>query len=159
MYSTKEEDQDSFSYQLSERCLVKWFGGRIEDILGFLCAVTVGINFTGRVRHGQCDADVTIWDAQSCNPYANAKSIPMEEVFVLYLIPMGCQIVMRGLSSEALVLCWMTSIAFVLYAITFVEAWLECWVVIYSLGYMVLSFEVERYLRQSYIQKIGRAHV
>ena len=152
MYSTKEEDQDCFSYQLSERCLVKWFGGRIEDILGFLCALTVGINFTGRVRQGQCDADITIWAAQSCNPYADAKSIPMEEVFVLYLIPMGCQIVMRGLSSEALILCWMTSISFTLYAIAFVEAWLECWVVIYSLGYMVLSFEVERYLRQAYVQ-------
>ena len=152
MFSTNKENQDGFSYKISERCLVQWFGGRIEDILGILCAVTVGMNFIGRIQEGQCDANISIWSAQSCNPYADAKSIPMEEVFVLYLIPMGCQIVMRGLSGEALVLCWMTSVAFVLYAIIHVEAWLECWVIIYSLGYMVLSFEVERYLRQSYIQ-------
>jgi signal transduction histidine kinase/CheY-like chemotaxis protein len=152
LFKTTIENQHRLGYRLSERFLLTWFGGRIEDILGMLCVLVVGLNLVARVHQGQCDESISIWDAQSCNPLADAGSIPPEQVLVLYLVPISCQIVMRGLSAEALLVSWLGSIGFVLYCVIYVKGWVQLWTVLYSMGYLVVSFEVERLLRQSYVQ-------
>ena len=107
------------------------------------------------MHQGQCPESTSIWDSQSCNPLADAGSLPVDQVLVLYAIPIGCQIVMRGLSAEALLISWLGAIGFVLYSVIYVRGWLQVWIVVYSVAFLTLSFEVERLLRQSYGQ--GRA--
>jgi signal transduction histidine kinase/CheY-like chemotaxis protein len=152
VYNTKSKHRKSYFYRLCERCLINWFGGRIEDTLGILCVLVVGTNLVARMHQGQCDESISIWDSQSCNPLADAGSVPTDQILVLYAIPIGCQIVMRGLSAEALLVSWLGSIGFVLYCVIYVKGWLHVWTIVYSVAFLTLSFEVERLLRQSYIQ-------
>ena len=159
IFQTKKENQMKFSYRICERYLLHWFGGRIEDILTMLVTIVTGINFIARIHEGQCVADISIWDSQTCNHLADTNSVPPDQILVLYAIPMSCQIVMRGLSGETLVACWIVTVLFVLYPVIYVKGWLEIWSVIYSVGFMVLSFEVERLLRQSYVQGRAMLHV
>ena len=152
LYYTEKGKQHTYWYRQWEHFLFHWFGGRIEDLLSILVNVALGINFIARVHEGQCPDNVSIWDSQSCNPFANVRSVPHEEILVLFLVPIGCQIVMRGLSMEALLFTWLSSLGFVVYSIVYVQGWLQIWTILDALGFMVLSFEFERFLRQSYKQ-------
>ena len=155
LYRAKKDQERGILYNLSERCLLLWFGGRIEDVLGLLCTVAVGMNLIARVHEGQCAENISVWSSQSCNPLAYAHSIPHDQIFVMYGLPIGCQIVMRGLSVEALMTCWLVTVILVIYIVSYVKGSEEIWTVLCSIGFMFLSFEVERLLRQSYVQ--GRA--
>ena len=154
MYNTKKENQQSYQYLLGERFLHHWFGGRIEDILVLLCVSVVGLNMIARIHEGPCPEGISIWESQTCNPFAKVGTLPVEQMFVMFLVPIGGQIVMRGLSAEGLVSCWLVTLLFLLYAVTYVRGWSNMWVVLYIISFTTVSFEVERLLRQSYVQGI-----
>ena len=152
MYNTKKENQHSYQYRLGERFLHHWFGGRIEDVLALLCVSVVGLNLIARIHEGPCAVGISIWESQSCNQFADVGSLPVDQLIVMFLVPIGCQIVMRGLSAEALVSCWLATLLFLLYSVNFVRGWSNMWTVLYIISFVNVSFEVERLLRQSYVQ-------
>ena len=150
--NTQKCDHDRFWYRISERCLLRWFGGRIVDILAILGIVTVGFYLLARVNVGECSSPTSIWLSQTCNPVASSRSIPHDEVLLLYSSPISVQIAFRGISVEALVICWICVNFFVIYSVVQVEGWLQLWTIVYTLVFMNISYEIEKLMRVTFVQ-------
>ena len=150
-YSTKIKRYHQM-YEISERCLIFWFGGRIVDVIGILATITMGLYLLARVNAGQCPSMTNIWLSQSCNPVAISGSIPHDGVILLYSIPISVQIAFRGISFEALIFIWLLVNFFLIFAFVQVDGWLQIWTIIYSLFFMNISFEVERLMRVAFVQ-------
>ena len=149
---TSKNNYNRRSYQISERCLKNWFGGRIADILGLFGVLSMGFHLLARVNAGQCKDISDIWSSQSCNPVASLRALPHDEILLLYAIPLSAQIAFRGITVEALAICWVFVIFFVLYSLIRVEGWIQLWTVLYSIIFINISFEIERLMRVTFVQ-------
>ena len=145
-------DHSRFSYRMSERCLLVWFGGRIVDVLSILGTLTIGLYLIARVDAGQCESITNIWHSQTCNPVAGLRSIPLDTVLLLYSFPISAQIAFRGISMEALSISWLGVVFCVLYSVVQVQGWLELWTIWYTLFFINISFEIERLMRVTFVQ-------
>ena len=59
---------------------------------------------------------------------------------------------MRGISIGALIVCWALVVFFVAYALMELNGWLEVWSLLYSIIFMNISCEMERFNRVIFIQ-------
>ena len=146
------------TYLFSRRYLMKAFGGRIEDVIGILGTIIHGIYLLARVNVGECENSTSIFESQYCNPVAGSNSVPHDQVLLLYAIPIVCQCLFRGISVEALVICWIATVFFVLYALLEVKGWRQMWTLAYSVIFMNISYEMERSYRVVYDQRIKAAY-
>jgi hypothetical protein len=151
IYKTAKDNRDGFYYRMSEKILTVWFGGRIEDVIGILGVLTIGMFLISRVVAGQCESMTDIWLSQSCNPVASASSIPHDQVILLYSTPMLAQIIIKGISVEALTLSWLLIVVFVVYAIVLVNGWFQIWTILYVIIFINISYEFERLMRVSFL--------
>ena len=147
----------SFTFRLSEGFLKLFWKANLEDLLGIMSEALTGLHLLGRVYAGQCDNSTSVWSTQLCNPIANMRSIPGDQVLILYLIPLVVQCTLRGVRIQALVVCSIMSLFFVLLASVHVNGLIEAWSVSYFIFFFVLMFTVERLQRATFVH--GRAVV
>ena len=143
-YYTPPDKQLRVSYKLCKSWLQLCYRGRIEDVVGILVTSCCGLCLLGRVNAGQCDATASVWSTQSCNPVADMHSIPSDQVILLYVLPLGVQCVMRGVSVQALLVCCILSTFFVTLASVQVGGLIEAWTILYSLVFLIIMLMVER---------------
>ena len=139
--------RDRPSYLYSRKFIMYGLFGRVEDAIGIIATLLNGMYLLARVSAGQCSDSVTIWDTDSCNPVAELNSIPCDQVILLYLIPLAAQCLVRGITAEAIVVCWFFTAFFIVYSIIIAKAWSLMWTVIYLIIFMNISFELERFYR------------
>ena len=72
------------NYRYSKEWLRLCYACKIEDVIGILAEVTAGMYLLGRVYAGQCRTDVNVWETQCCNPVADLKAIPTDQVILQY---------------------------------------------------------------------------
>ena len=149
---TPKQNQFSSIYRLAELFIHRSFGGRIEDVICILAMLTSGMYLLARVMAGQCDAASDIWTTQTCNPVANCKSIPHDQVIVVYTMTIICQIILRGVSAFALILSWLGVVIYVTIAVIHVGGWSQLWTILYSTIFMSISFEIERSVRVAFLR-------
>jgi len=150
VYRTSKKDRYCYAYQMSERCLHFWFRGRIEDIIGILAIITVGLYLVRRVMNGQC-VDTNVWRTQSCNPDDSTGGVPTDQVLILYSLPICTQLVLRGISSQALVVCWTVAVLSILWISIIITGYQQIWTIAYSSIFMYISFEIELSMRNSFL--------
>ena len=154
---TPNTSHENFSFRLSESFLILFWKANLEDLIGIMCEALTGLHLLGRVYAGQCDISTSVWSTQLCNPVANMKSIPGDQVLILYLIPLVAQCTLRGIRIQALVVCSIMSLFFVLLASVHVNGLIEAWTVSYFIFFFVLMFTIERLQRVTFVH--GRAVV
>ena len=141
----------NFIYRLSESWLQLFWKANLEDSVGLMTEVIVGLHLLGRVYAGQCDNSTSVWTTQACNPVANMSSIPGDQVLVLYLAPLVIQCTLRGIRIQALIACSVLSLFFVVLASIHVGGLIELWTVCYFIFFLILLFTVERLQRVSFM--------
>jgi hypothetical protein len=151
IHKTPRDKRDRSYYRISEKILLIWFGGRIEDLIGILGVLFIGIYLVARVLAGQCADMDDIWLSQKCNPVAASASIPHDQVILLYSAPLLAQIVVKGISVEALTLSWLLIVIFVVYSIVLVNGWFQIWTILYVIIFINISYEFERLMRISFL--------
>ena len=152
IYFTKDVNRTRSSYLCARAIISRSFFGRIEDVIAVTLALATGMYLMARVYTGQCQDMDNIWKSQTCNPVADAHSIPHDQVILMYTIPIVTQIVLRGVSIYALALSFMCAVIYVTLALLHVQGWAELWTLLYSPIFMNISFEIERSMRVSFIQ-------
>ena len=149
---TPKEKQVGLYYRICNSWLLLSYWANIEDVLVVNGTFMVGFYLLARVWAGECDSLSNAWESQRCNPYASAKSIPGDQVMLLYLVPLMAQSIIRGVSIQALFLSWAANITFVIIATAHVGGYLELWTIMYSIIFVNISYVIERLMRISFVQ-------
>jgi hypothetical protein len=155
VFYVKKESRYGFYYRISERCLLRWFNGKIEDYLAIIGTYVIGLYLVGRVVAGQCPAGVTLTEIQRCNPVAVKGFIPFEEIFLLYTLPIIAQIVLRAVTISAILFCWISVMGFMIFSFFYVSGWDHYWILIYSAIAMNISYEFEVLTRVNYVRNLA----
>ena len=152
VYYTPVEKQLRSSYKRSKVWLRICYQLRIEDVLGILAQLSAGLCLLGRVYAGQCNSSISVWASQSCNTVADMNSIPGDQVIFLYVLPLGTQCVLRGISIYSLVASCILSMLFVILASVHVGGLVEAWTVLYSIAFLTILLMVERLMFATFMQ-------
>lgn len=96
----------------------------LEDLIAILATSSAGCYLYARVLNGQCGTDVTLWGSQRCNPVAVSHSVPMDHVIYVYTFPLIHQLILRGISIQAVFVCWCISTAMISASVVHAGAWL-----------------------------------
>ena len=142
---TPKACRDRLSYNYCQKYVMYGFFCRIEDYIGVIATLVNGTCLLARVNAGQCADSVSIWETDSCNPVAALRSIPCDQVFLLYSIPIAAQCLVRGITAEAVLLSWIFTVFFVVFAICQAKAWGQMWTGFYMIIFMNISYEMERF--------------
>jgi hypothetical protein len=141
----------SFPTNILERA----FWGHLEDVVAILITLTNCWYLYARVEQGPCTSHEkdSLWYSQRCNPFAEAGSLPMDQVIIVYLVPIFLQISLRGMTVQAAVACWCASLSFVIASLIRVQSWLNFWILVESLWFLAIVLEYERFMRVSFAQR------
>jgi signal transduction histidine kinase len=123
------------------------------DVIALLSATGFGLLLIGRMVAGQCPSNTTMWTSQNCNNVAVRNSVPIDNILACYLCPVTAQLLLRGIRFKTIILCWIIGIAFVIAAIIFVEGHYHVYTILFSLTFLYIPFEIERFMRISYAQQ------
>ena len=152
VFYTPVHKQRMLSFRLSKVWLQLCYRGKIEDVIGFCVQISAGLCLLGRVYAGQCDSSISVWSTQSCNPVADLNSIPGDQVIFLYVLPLGAQCVLRGISIYSLVASNILSMFFVILASVHVGGLIEAWTVMYSTFFLIVVLMMERMMFATFMQ-------
>lgn len=130
----------------------------VEQLVPIALSLSVGFFLYARVEAGQCHSTRNLWTSQSCNPYANDRSIPHDQTILCFLAPTISQLLVKGARFQIILLSWVTSTIFVVVSIVYVRGWAELWTALYSLLFLCIIIEVERLMRFSYGQNKELVH-
>jgi CheY-like chemotaxis protein len=142
---TPKSCRDRLSYNYCQKYITYGFFCRIEDFIGVIATLVNGTCLLARVNAGQCADSVSFWETDSCNPVAALRSIPSDQVFLLYAAPLATQCLVRGITAEAVLLSWILTAFFVVFAICQAKAWTQMWTGFYMIFFMNFSYEIERF--------------
>ena len=129
---------------------LKYLPLRLEESVFFLGVIAWSLFLIARVLRGQCEPGTSLWEQQTCNPFASQGGIPAELVYSLYLIPMSVQLAMKNISIRNVVLGNLTTLAAVLFCICYQQAWNDYFIVLNWMIVSNISFEVLRTHRVDY---------
>ena len=133
--------------------LKKWLPGRLEDWFLFPGICAWSLFLIARVLQGQCPTDTTLWQQQTCNPFANNGGIPTELAYVLYVMPLVGQLVMRSVSIPVLTICYFLCFGAVAFCVFYSKS--NDYSVLFNvLFFMNASFEITRLQRVSYVEML-----
>lgn len=130
------------------------FGGYIEDV------IVIGNSFIGslyllaRVYAGACGEITSIYDTQKCNPQASVHSIPQDQCLMCMLIPVLSQLFLQGARKSSVLVSWLISTFSIIYCMVYVNGESEIYVVIYTMGFLLILYEIERHKMQSFVHLI-----
>ena len=132
--------------------------GRFEEFLIFVVTVVNILIFISRVVAGACPAEreKSIWLSQSCNPEASCGSFPQDAMLMLFMPPMILHLVWRGVRFSSVILAYFAGMVATFYAIYTVEGGvLQIYTLIYSFGFVIMSYEIERFMRISFVNHVS----
>jgi hypothetical protein len=147
-----EEDANSILDKLVKRFHLSWFGRNIENILCVSSTLMFGFVLYGRVDNGQCHKSIHSWNYQSCNPVADAHSLPHAQILLLYVSPIINQICFRGISMGTIFISWATGMAFVLASIICVASWQDVPLLIFSLFFLHIAFAIKLFSQKIFLE-------
>jgi signal transduction histidine kinase/CheY-like chemotaxis protein len=150
---TPEGLQQRRYFQICDSWLFFCHKWRIEDIIIITTTASGGLNLIARVFNGQCEDLNNIWTSLQCNPTADLGFLPLDQVCLLYLIPLMCQSVFRVVTAEALTFSWVLILMFVLTSSIQVGGLLQVWMIFYSVIFINISVIMERVMRLSFVQR------
>jgi signal transduction histidine kinase len=148
--SSSPDDQNKFLV-LKRRC-EKCLEYPLEDIICIFSTLSLVCLFLGRVLTGQCPENVSIWESQQCNPVANSKSFPHDDVISFYLAPIFYTVLFRRMSMMGGFISYAIAAVAVLYATTVVDGKLQCYSILWIFVYIFVSIELERWMRVSFVR-------
>ena len=126
----------------------------ISDLIKDLMAVNglLGVCFAlmGRIMNGACPENVTLWEAQRCNPMASCFSLPLDHVLYITICPLVIQLVINGMTYRGTFLCWLISTITLIFAVIEVQGRLEYWIFLCSGMVLVVSFRFEKLARVTF---------
>ena len=129
---------------------LKWLPIRLEESMMVLGVASWSLFLIARVLKGQCPAGTSLWEQQTCNPFASQGGIPNELAYSLYFAPLALQLVTRNLSIRTLVITHMTTLAVVAFCVCYSKAWSDYAVLLNWLMSSNISFEIKRLQRISF---------
>ena len=123
----------------------------VEEALLLTGLVSLSGISIARVVAGQCPAGTSAWGTQACNPYADTYGIPVNDLFLLMLLPILVQKCLKHVRFVALVVAW----AIVTFVVCFNLAWAQAarshyWTLLYLAILVLSSLEIERMGRVSF---------
>lgn len=122
----------------------------LKEFIAVIGVMGVGVGLYARVSKGQCVPNVSLWEAQRCNPVANSLSLPLEHVIFLLILPIHCQSVINGLTFRATVICWCISIVAIILTIFMSGAIWDVWVVQLSFFILGIVYKNEKLARLTF---------
>ena len=143
-------------YKAFKARLKKWFTFRMEDAMVVTGVCAWSLFLIARMLAGECPSGTSLWQEQTCNPYANRGGIPAGMVSTLYSLPLVAQLLMRCISIRVLFLCYILSFVAVLFCVFFTNSSYHSSypeLVIIAL-FINSSFEVTRLQRLSYVDTL-----
>lgn len=139
-------------YRVSEFILNSpWVGDLFKDLIAMSGTFGVGFGLLGRVVRGPCIENVSLWEAQRCNPVASSHALPQDHVIYLFMMPIIVQSVVNGMTYRGTLLCWSISTLFTIISIVKVQGWLEVWSLLSSLVILVVIYKYEKLARLTFV--------
>jgi len=140
--------RDVLFVELTSR--LKYLPFRLEESIFFLGVSAWSLFLISRVLKGQCPPEISLWEQQTCNPFASQGGIPTEMVYSLYLLPMSIQLAFKNISIRTIILGNLTTLAVVLFCICYQKAWSDDFAVVNWIVMSNISFEILRSHRVDY---------
>ena len=122
----------------------------LRDLTAVAGTLGMGLGLLGRVANGQCPDNVTLWEAQRCNPVAIGHAIPVDHAMYILLMPLLVQAMVTGVTFRGILVSWLIATVAITTCIVYLGAWLEIYVLVIALWVLVLTFKIERLARQTF---------
>ena len=122
----------------------------LRDLIAIAGTLGMGLGLLGRVTSGQCPDNVTLWEAQRCNPVAIGNAIPLDHTMYILLMPLLVQAMVTGITYRGVLVSWCVATVAIITCIVYLGAWLEIWVLLIDLWVLVLTFKIEKLARQTF---------
>jgi len=145
-------EKDSVYHKWSEYIIFQFLNGHIEDCAVVSATFVSGLFLLSRVEAGVCAANANLFDQQLCNPYGAQHSIPLDQEFFLFIIPVISQIYIRGCSRWGVFISHVVSLSFTLWSLVLVDGYPEMWTVLYSFFLVLTSYELQRAKLENFLQ-------
>ena len=129
------------------------YGSGIQDIHCITAALGISLFLVARVDAGVCEQPGNVWRSQECNPFAESGALPFDAVLANYLLPILVQLTYKSIRIEASVISWSIATACLIASMVLSGAFLmNIWVLLYSVLFLCIIIEFERFMRVSYLQ-------
>jgi signal transduction histidine kinase len=146
----------SYLFRTARRLQKTWLGKNADDLLCLVGTILMSFVLLARVMKGECDKDLgtlTILDSSKCNSLGKFRQIPQGQVMAIYLVPIISQICLKGVTLQMNLCCWALGTAFIVAAVILVDGWKnEFWSILFSLLFLLVSFETERHSRIIFLE-------
>ena len=144
-------DEDSSLYHASMFVMNSpWLGDLFRDLIAISGTLGVSFGLFGRIMNGACAENVTLWEAQRCNPMASCFSLPQDHVVYLFFLPLLVQSVVNGMTYRGTFICWVISTLTIIAAIIVVRGRLEVWVLLSSFMIIIVTYKYEKLARLTF---------
>ena len=127
-----------------------WLGDLFRDLISISGTLGVSFGLFGRVMNGACPENVSLWEAQRCNPMANSFALPQDHVIYLFFLPLLVQSVVNGMTYRGTFICWCVSTITVILAIIVVRGRLEVWMPLGSFMVIIVTYKYEKLARLTF---------
>jgi len=136
--------------------------GHLEECILYTTVFANVCIFISRVSSGACQGrdNTNIWLSQSCNPEADCHSFPHDAALMMFLPTMCLHFIWRGVRFTSVLIGYMVGISALIYAIIAVDkGYIQIYTLLYSLVFPAISYEMERFMRMSFINHMMLAEV
>ena len=142
----------------------EWFAieGHLEECILYTAVFANTFIFISRVSSGACQGQdaSSIWLSQSCNPVVECHSFPHDALLMLFLPTLCLHFIWRGVRFTSVLIAYLIGIAALIYAIIAVDkGYIQIYTLLYSFVFPVISYEMERFMRMSFINHMMLAEV
>jgi len=166
-YWKKYPMTSQFAQQSKKKSFLQWcewfvIEGHLEDCILYTTVFANGCIFISRVSSGACPSrdNSNIWLSQSCNPVVECHSFPHDAALMLFLPTVCLHFVWRGVRFASVLFGYMIGIVALIYAIIAVDkGYIQIYTLLYSFVFPAISYEMERFMRMSFINHMMLAEV
>ena len=142
----------------------EWFAvdGHLEECILYTAVFANACVFISRVSSGACEGrdNSSIWLSQSCNPEVECHSFPHDVTLMLFLPTMCLHFIWRGVRFTSVLIGYMIGIVVLIYGIIAVDkGYTQIHTLLYSFVFPAISYEMERFMRMSFINHMMLAEV
>ena len=129
----------------------------LRDLMAISGTIGLSFGLLGRIVNGQCIENVTLWEAQRCNPAAATFGLPLDHVIFLMLSPALIQAMITGITYRGALICWCISTAALVACTIFVNGRLELWTFLSCFSVFVLMYRYEKLGRIKFLNSKSTA--
>ena len=129
---------------------LEWLPFRIEEGVLIIAVFVWSLFLIARVVKGQCLPGTTLYQQQTCNPFASLGGIPNEMVYSLYFQPLVLQCIMKNLSIRMLALSHISNLVVVTFCVFYSGAWSDYFAILNWVFFVTFAFAIEQLQRIAY---------